>query len=122
MTPPPPSVEQLTRALSAVGHLIAGIRDDQWSAPTPCTDWTVHDLVNHLVGVSLVSPPSCVTRSRPSSAPTTSAITLPACTATPGWRCRLRSTGQPAELSEDLAEQALGSSPSSAAPSAQADE
>lgn len=24
------------------------------SAPTPCTDWTVHDLVNHLVGVNLV--------------------------------------------------------------------
>ncbi len=54
MTPPPPSLDQLTRALSAVDHLIAGIRDDQWSAPTPCTDWTVHDLVNHLVGVSLV--------------------------------------------------------------------
>lgn len=54
MTSPPPSVEQLSRALSAVGHLIAGIRDDQWSVPTPCTDWTVHDLVNHLVGVNLV--------------------------------------------------------------------
>ena len=53
-TPPPPSVEQLTRALSAVGDLIARIRDDQWSAPTPCTDWTVHDLVNHLVGVNRV--------------------------------------------------------------------
>jgi len=53
-TPPPPSVEQLTRALSAVGDLIARIRDDQWSAPTPCTDWTVHDLVNHLVGVNWV--------------------------------------------------------------------
>ncbi|MDQ2884349.1 MAG: TIGR03086 family metal-binding protein [Actinomycetota bacterium] len=54
MTPPPLTVEQLSRALSAVGHLIAGIRDDQWSAPTPCTDWTVHDVVNHLVGVNLV--------------------------------------------------------------------
>jgi uncharacterized protein (TIGR03086 family) len=54
MTPPPPSVDQLTRALSAVGQLIDGIRADQWSAPTPCTDWTVHDLVNHLVGMNLV--------------------------------------------------------------------
>lgn len=54
MTPPPPSVEQLTRALRAVGHLIAGIRPEQWSAPTPCTDWTVHELVNHLVGMNLV--------------------------------------------------------------------
>lgn len=54
MTPPTPSVEQLTRALGAVGHLIARIRDDQWSAPTPCTDWTVHGVVNHLVGMNLV--------------------------------------------------------------------
>lgn len=54
MTVPSPSVEQLTRALSAVGRLIAGIRDDQWSAPTPCAGWTVRDLMNHLVGVNLV--------------------------------------------------------------------
>lgn len=49
-----PSVEDLTRALSAVEELIAGVGDDQWSAPTPCTDWTVRELVNHLVGVNLV--------------------------------------------------------------------
>ena len=54
MTWPAPPVEHLTRARSAVSHLISGIRDDQWSAPTPCTDWTVHDLVNHLVGGNLV--------------------------------------------------------------------
>jgi uncharacterized protein (TIGR03086 family) len=54
MTPRPPSVEQLGRALAAVGHLIAGIRDDQWSAPTPCTDWTVRELVTHLVGMNRV--------------------------------------------------------------------
>lgn len=49
-----PAVAQLARALGAVGDLIDGIRDDQWSAPTPCTEWTVRDLVNHLVGVNLV--------------------------------------------------------------------
>jgi uncharacterized protein (TIGR03086 family) len=49
-----PSVEQLSRALSVVGELIDGIRDEQWSAPTPCTDWTVHRLVNHLIGMNLV--------------------------------------------------------------------
>ena len=49
-----PSVEQLSAALSAVGELIEGVREQQWSAPTPCQDWTVHALVNHLVGMNLV--------------------------------------------------------------------
>jgi uncharacterized protein (TIGR03086 family) len=25
------------------------VRDDQWTSPTPCTDWTVRDLVAHVV-------------------------------------------------------------------------
>jgi len=25
------------------------VRDDQWADPTPCAEWTVHDLVNHVV-------------------------------------------------------------------------
>jgi uncharacterized protein (TIGR03086 family) len=54
ITSPPPSVEQLARALAAVGHLIDGIHDDQWSAPTPCTDWTVRELITHLVGMNKV--------------------------------------------------------------------
>lgn len=49
-----PSVQQLSRALGSVGDLITGIRPEQWSAPTPCTDWTVHTLVNHLVGINVV--------------------------------------------------------------------
>ncbi len=51
---PQPYVEQLARALRSVGHLIGGIQHEQWTAPTPCTDWTVHDLVTHLVGMNLV--------------------------------------------------------------------
>jgi hypothetical protein len=34
--------------------LIANIRPDQWNAPTPCTEWTVRDVVNHLVATNLV--------------------------------------------------------------------
>ncbi len=147
MTPPPPSVEQLTRALSAVGHLIAGIRDDQWSAPTPCTDWTVHDLVNHLVGVNRVfavllsgqAPPDRGAGhlgDNPVGAYRDSGVALQAAFDQPGVLERTyhgplgaasgaerlhlriadllahgwdlaRATGQPAELPEDLAEQAL---------------
>ena len=28
----------------------AGRAPADWSGPTPCSDWTVHDLVNHVVG------------------------------------------------------------------------
>jgi uncharacterized protein (TIGR03086 family) len=51
MTTPTPSAEQLGRALDAVGNLIAAV-GDQWSAATPCTEWTVRDLVGHLVQVN----------------------------------------------------------------------
>jgi uncharacterized protein (TIGR03086 family) len=37
-----------------MGDLIDGIAADQWTAPTPCTEWNVRDLVNHLVGMNLV--------------------------------------------------------------------
>jgi uncharacterized protein (TIGR03086 family) len=29
---------------------IAAVSDDQWDRPTPCSDWTVRDLANHVVG------------------------------------------------------------------------
>jgi uncharacterized protein (TIGR03086 family) len=49
-----PLVEKLDRAFDAVAGLISDIRADQWSAPTPCTDWTVRQLVNHLIGMNRV--------------------------------------------------------------------
>ncbi len=49
-----PLVEQLGRAFDAIAGLISNIRADQWSAPTPCTDWTVRRLVNHLIGMNRV--------------------------------------------------------------------
>jgi uncharacterized protein (TIGR03086 family) len=49
-----PTVEQLGRAFAAVGDLIAEVRPEQWSAPTPCTDWTVRRLVDHLIGMNRV--------------------------------------------------------------------
>jgi uncharacterized protein (TIGR03086 family) len=47
-------VEQLSRAFAAVGRLVADVRTDQWSAPTPCTEWTVRRLVDHLIGMNRV--------------------------------------------------------------------
>jgi uncharacterized protein (TIGR03086 family) len=47
-------VEQLGRAFAAVGDLITKVRPQQWSAPTPCTNWTVRQLVEHLIGMNRV--------------------------------------------------------------------
>jgi uncharacterized protein (TIGR03086 family) len=47
-------VDDLARAHAAVGSLIARIRPEQWTAPTPCTEWNVREVVNHLVGMNLV--------------------------------------------------------------------
>jgi uncharacterized protein (TIGR03086 family) len=47
-------LDRLARSFAAVGELIDAIQSDQWSAPTQCMDWTVHRLVEHLVGKNIV--------------------------------------------------------------------
>jgi uncharacterized protein (TIGR03086 family) len=42
-------VDQLATALDATEHVITAVRDEQWAAPTPCPEWTVRDLVSHMV-------------------------------------------------------------------------
>jgi uncharacterized protein (TIGR03086 family) len=37
------------RALDATRGLVAGIADDQWPTVSVCDDWTVRELVNHIV-------------------------------------------------------------------------
>jgi uncharacterized protein (TIGR03086 family) len=36
--------------LTKTGNLLEGVGDDQWSKPTPCPDYDVDALVNHIVG------------------------------------------------------------------------
>ncbi|MEU4310957.1 TIGR03086 family metal-binding protein [Nocardia sp. NPDC024068] len=52
MSPDP--LADLERASRAVVDLITAVRPDQWAAPTPCTEWSVRDLVDHLVGSNLM--------------------------------------------------------------------
>jgi len=50
------TVELHRRAVGEFDRRVRAIRDDQWQLGTPCTDWTVHDLVNHLVNEDLWTP------------------------------------------------------------------
>jgi uncharacterized protein (TIGR03086 family) len=47
-------VDDLARASAVMSDLVDGIAADQWTAPTPCAEWNVRDLVGHLVGLNLV--------------------------------------------------------------------
>jgi uncharacterized protein (TIGR03086 family) len=44
------------RALDAFGQHVHRVRADQWDLPSPCADWNIHALVNHLVNESLWAP------------------------------------------------------------------
>jgi uncharacterized protein (TIGR03086 family) len=48
---------RFTAAVDEFGGRVRAIRDNQWSAPTPCTEWDVKALVNHLVGELRWMPP-----------------------------------------------------------------
>lgn len=43
-------------ALREFDHRVRAITDDDWLRPTPCTEWSVHDLLNHLVAEQLWVP------------------------------------------------------------------
>src|SRR6186997_839755 len=45
------------RAVEWFGSNVERIGDDQWGQPTPCVDWDVRALVNHLVSECLWTAP-----------------------------------------------------------------
>jgi uncharacterized protein (TIGR03086 family) len=47
----------LPAAADRFGALVHAVPDDGWDRPTPCRDWSVRDLVNHLVAEHLWVPP-----------------------------------------------------------------
>jgi uncharacterized protein (TIGR03086 family) len=44
----------LDRSLTTTEAVVAGIADDQWDAPTPCTELDVRGVLNHLVRGNLL--------------------------------------------------------------------
>ena len=45
------------KAAEEFGARIEQIRDEQWTSPTPCAEWDVHELVRHVVYGNLWVPP-----------------------------------------------------------------
>lgn len=42
--------DMYARALERTGEVVAGTRSEQLDDPTPCTEWDVRTLLNHLIG------------------------------------------------------------------------
>ncbi len=42
-------LERYARVADGFGARLAGVRPDQWDDPTPCTDWDVRALVEHVI-------------------------------------------------------------------------
>jgi uncharacterized protein (TIGR03086 family) len=53
----PDKVAAHRRSSARFGELVRAIRPDQWDLPTPCVEWSVRDLVNHVVAENLWTAP-----------------------------------------------------------------
>jgi len=51
------AIEMHRRSVEDFGQLVMAIGPGDWDRPTPCSDWTVRDLVRHLVYEELWAPP-----------------------------------------------------------------
>jgi Mycothiol maleylpyruvate isomerase N-terminal domain len=75
----------LQPAADTVARIVGGVRDDQLTAPTPCTESTIGDLIDHVDGLSLAFTAAARKTPLPggSQAPKPSASPRPRC-----LRCR----------------------------------
>jgi uncharacterized protein (TIGR03086 family) len=44
-------IDALDRTFAQAHDVVAGVRPDQYDDKTPCTEWTVRDLLEHMIGV-----------------------------------------------------------------------
>ncbi|HVT19977.1 MAG TPA: TIGR03086 family metal-binding protein [Mycobacteriales bacterium] len=51
------AVAAYREAVRTFDAVIQRVTGDAWAAPTPCTDWDVRQLVNHVVAENLWAPP-----------------------------------------------------------------
>ncbi|MGW5847326.1 TIGR03086 family metal-binding protein [Streptomyces sp. NPDC055254] len=50
-------LERHAEALRLFGDRVRSVAPDQWDAPTPCSQWSVRQVVNHVTGEQLWIPP-----------------------------------------------------------------
>jgi uncharacterized protein (TIGR03086 family) len=50
------AIEMYRRAVEMFGQRVMGVGPDDWGRPTPCSQWSVRDLVRHLVYEELWAP------------------------------------------------------------------
>jgi uncharacterized protein (TIGR03086 family) len=46
-----------SRTVESWADRVKAVRPEQWDGPTPCTDWSVRELVNHVAGEDMWTPP-----------------------------------------------------------------
>jgi uncharacterized protein (TIGR03086 family) len=51
------AIDMYQRSVEAFGQRVMAIGPGDWDRPTPCSEWTVRDLVRHLVYEELWAPP-----------------------------------------------------------------
>lgn len=84
-----PDFEPATRGVRKV---VAGVQDDQLAGPTPCASWTVGDLLDHLMGLTVAFRLAAAKQPQPVATEPSKA------NLDPEWRRRL-----PAQLDELVA-------------------
>ena len=45
--------ELYVQAMASTQRYVDGVRPEQWTAPTPCTEWNVKQVANHVIGENL---------------------------------------------------------------------
>lgn len=50
-------IDAYRRSVEGFGRLVMAVGPDDWDRPTPCADWSVRELVRHLVYEELWAPP-----------------------------------------------------------------
>lgn len=50
----PPVVADSDRLVDAVQRLVDRVGPDQWTAPTPCSEWNVRELLHHLTNGNVI--------------------------------------------------------------------
>jgi uncharacterized protein (TIGR03086 family) len=51
-------IDRYEEAASGFTHRLDAVADDQWSNPTPCTEWDVRQLVDHVIAIQRQIPDS----------------------------------------------------------------